>query len=421
MTEDKAQKRQFWVILTIVFLGFLGISMPYLIFPALFINPTLSILPSNWTESSRALFLGATLAAYPLGQFIGSPILGSLSDDYGRKRLITISLLISAVCNLLTAYAIEGQQLTLLIISRFMAGLMEGNVAIARAMAADLTLLSKHETFGRINAATSIAYLIGPLLGGLMTDQSLSEKLTTATPFYVICILFFCLAALSLLILKQTSITSPIQPRSFWQRINLFKRLTRLFSNKYLQFLMITSTCFTLAVDIFFEFSPVYLTVKWTLDPAQLVIYNGVVCLGLAVGSGWLPAFLSSRVSNRLTIIFAMGAFALLLSGIVLTDSTFLMMSLFALCGLAIGLATTLITVKISDSVSDDIQGEVMGVQISLRVLGDAIICLAGGALLLLSYKLILIFAAILSGFTMIYYLTRLYDFHRFDGKGEDV
>jgi len=84
----RSDRKQFWVILVIVFLGFIGISMPYLIFPALFLNPAYSFLPTTWGDSSRALFLGITLAAYPLGQFFGSPILGSLSDEYGRKKPI---------------------------------------------------------------------------------------------------------------------------------------------------------------------------------------------------------------------------------------------------------------------------------------------------------------------------------------------
>ena len=68
-----------------------------------------------------------------------------------------------------------------------------------------------------------------------------------------------------------------------------------------------------------------------------------------------------------------------------------LMLSLFSISGLAV----TLITVKISNSVDDTIQGEEMGVQLSLRVLGDEIICLLGGFLLFLSVKIILLFAAL--------------------------
>ena len=89
-------------------------------------------------------------------------------------------------------------------------------------------------------------------------------------------------------------------------------------------------------------------------------------------------------------------------------NSTLLMMLLFGLSGLVIGLGATFMTVDISNSVSDAIQGEVMGVQISLRVLGDALICLFGGALLLLSSKLILILAAVISMIIMIYYALNL-------------
>jgi len=378
--------------------------MPYLIFPGLFLNPEYSILPAGWSEATRSLLLGITLAAYPLGQFIGSPILGALSDDYGRKWLLSVSLLITAIFTLLSGLAIEWQHLELLIFSRFAAGLMEGNIAIARAMAADITTMSKHETFGKINAAASIAFLLGPLLGGLMSDKNLSIGLTTSTPFFLTCLLFACLALLSALVLETRIGNAVIEARSFWQRLNLFKRVSLLFSNKYLQFLMITSTCFTLAVDIFYEFGPVYLTVKWAMGPAHLVLYNAVLCLALATGNGWLPTLISSSGPNQFAIICSLGGLALFLIGIVLADSTLLVLLLFAFSGLAIGLAITLITVKISDSVSDAMQGEVMGVQVSLRVLGDAIICLLGGASLLVSAKLILLVAAGMSICAMIYF-----------------
>jgi hypothetical protein len=107
------------------------------------------------------------------------------------------------------------------------------------------------------------------------------------------------------------------------------------------------------------------------LGPAQLVFYNGILCLALALGNGWLPSFFAARKGPA--IICSIGGLALFLTGIVLTNSTFQMLLLFGLTGLVIGLGVTLLTVKISDSAPDAIQGEVMGVQLSLRVLGDAI------------------------------------------------
>lgn len=165
--QNNNTRKQFWVILTIVFVGFFGISMLYLIFPALFLNPAYSIFPETRGTSGASLLLGITLASYPLGQFLGSPILRSLSDEYGRRKLLSGTLFISAFCNLISGIAIEWGWLPLLVASCFTAGVMEGNIAIARAMAAELTTIPKHETFGKINASASIAYLAGPLVGGM--------------------------------------------------------------------------------------------------------------------------------------------------------------------------------------------------------------------------------------------------------------
>ncbi len=402
--ELKSQKRRFLVILVIVFIGFVGISIPYLIFPPLFLHVKYSFLPSSWGDSSRALLLGITLAVYPLGQFFGSPILGALSDDYGRKHLLSGSLILSSVCSLLTGIAVAKQYLILLVISRFVAGFMEGNVAIARAMCADLKMLPKPKTLGRINAAISIAYLLGPFLGGVLTDKRIYKGFTASTPFYVICLLFLFTALLANLILTNSSHPSKKDTRTLRQRLNFMARTRALFSNKTVKRLILISTSFTLAVDIFYEFAPVYLTAKWMLTPGELMVYNGVLCIGLALGNAWLPTLIASRSFGTGPTAGAIGGFALFLSGILFSNTGFFMLIWFALIGLVIGLGVTLLTVQISDSVSDNIQGEVMGTQLSLRVLGDGMICLLGGVLLVFSAKIILTVSAVLSLSTMVYF-----------------
>lgn len=407
----KSEKTQFRVLVLIVFLGFIGISIPYLIFPALFLNPEYSIMPVDASLANRAIVLGFTLAAYPLGQFFGSPILGSFSDDYGRKGTITISLVVAAFCYLVTGLAIHMRYLELLILSRFAAGLMEGNIAVARAMAADFTSMPKASTFGKINASASIAYLIGPFIGGLTSDKNLWSGLSLMTPFYVVCFLFFVLAAVSHFVLNP-SVESKSEKATFLMRLNLVKRLNTLFSNRALKFLLIVSTAFTLAVDIFYEFGPVFLTMKWGLGPAELMYYNGILCIALGTGNGWLSTLPSSTRTKRHAILFSIGGFALLLLGMISANTQTLMLALFGISGLLIGMACTIMTVKISDSVSSHVQGEVMGVQLSLRVLGDAMICIFGGALLLLSSHVILIAAALLAFATMAFYARRAAHYH---------
>src|SRR5688572_14292238 len=144
------EKQQLWIISLIVLTGFAGTSIAYPIFPPLFLHPSdHGIVSSVWSESARSIFLGITLAAYPLGQFIGSPILGGLSDRYGRKPILLISLLGSVLGYLLSGLSLEFNWLWILLFSRFLTGLMEGNIAIVRAMGADLESINKYKSIGR--------------------------------------------------------------------------------------------------------------------------------------------------------------------------------------------------------------------------------------------------------------------------------
>jgi DHA1 family tetracycline resistance protein-like MFS transporter len=398
-------RSQLWLILSVVFLGFLGISLPYLIFPALFLKSEISILNPNTSETIRAILLGITLAVYPIGQFIGSPILGSLSDDYGRKKILVYSLIFSAFSNFLSGLAISFGLIWLLIFSRFLSGILEGNVAIARAMATELSTISKHESFGKINASSSIAYLIGPLFGGIMTDQTITPLFKISTPFYFITIFLIALSLFTQIFLKNSSINIKVYAQSFFYRINIIKKMKVLLLDKKLSFLIITSTIFTLSVDIFYEFGPVHLTSLFNLSPKDLISYNSLLCLALAVGNGFLPNYLQKKHDVRVCVILSMISFAIFLAMMSFSKHPTNLLILFTLSGLAIGSAVTLLTVKISDRAPAAIQGEIMGFQLSLRVLGDGIICLIGASLLLISSKTILILASFVAISSMLYYL----------------
>ena len=74
--------QQLIIILLMVLLGFIGNSIAYPIFSPLFLHPAHGeIVPFTWHAKWRSLWLGITLMMYPIGQFIGSPILGALSDQ----------------------------------------------------------------------------------------------------------------------------------------------------------------------------------------------------------------------------------------------------------------------------------------------------------------------------------------------------
>jgi MFS transporter, DHA1 family, tetracycline resistance protein len=381
------EQQQLTIILIIVFIGFIGTSIAYPIFPPLFLySSSDSIIPAAWNETTRSIFLGLALAAYPLGQFIGSPILGGCSDRYGRKGLLILSLCGSSIGYLFSALSLHYNWLGVLVISRLLTGLMEGNLAIVRAMAADLQSISKYKSFGQINGVSAIGYVMGPLLGGFLSDKHLVAWFSFALPFLLAALFSGITVILAATKLTEHKLEPPSHLISIWQRFNLLARFQFLFkSSASLKYLLIISSIFTIAVDIFYEFGPVYLTGLWSMQPAGIAIYNAILCLGLAIGSGWLPHRLSFYFSDESVIVMTILITASIFCLMVIWPSPVLALILFGLAGLSIATVTTNITVQISNAASKTIQGEAMGTQLSLRMLGDAGICLIGGLIIIFS------------------------------------
>jgi DHA1 family tetracycline resistance protein-like MFS transporter len=109
---------------------------------------------------------GILIGLYALMQFIASPILGALSDRYGRRRVILISLLGSSIDYLIMANA---PSLAWLFVARTVSGLTAGVLATANAYVADVTPPEKRaQSFGLLGAAFGLGFIIGPLIGGAL-------------------------------------------------------------------------------------------------------------------------------------------------------------------------------------------------------------------------------------------------------------
>lgn len=410
--SHKNEKQQLWIILLIVFIGFVGTSIAYPIFPPLFLHPTLdSIVPPSWNAHARSVFLGIALAAYPLGQFIGSPILGGCSDRYGRKRMLMISLTGSALGYFLSALSLNFNLLWILLLSRFLTGLMEGNLAIVRAMATDLESISKYKSIGRINGMAAIGYVMGPLIGGFLSDNTIVHWFSFAFPFFLA--MLFSTTAVLLAFFKlseKTQLVSPLEI-TIWQRFNLVTRFKELFQKSdTLKYLLIISTIFTFSVDIFYEFGPVYLTGLWSMTPAGIAIYNAALSFTLAVGSGWLPHRLSLHFTIKRVILMAMLITTIILGLMTVLPYKILIFILFGMIGLSIATVNTNMTIQVSDSADKTIQGEAMGAQLSLRMLGDSIICLVGGFLIVSSVILPIAVSCLIAAIALIMYILKFHD-----------
>jgi DHA1 family tetracycline resistance protein-like MFS transporter len=137
----------------------------------------LPVLPGLVTEfrggdvAEASHVYGWLVGSFALMQFLGSPILGALSDRFGRRRVILISLAGSAIDYVVMALA---PTLAWLFIARAIAGLTAGLLATTNAYVADVTAPEdRAKAFGMVGAAFGLGFILGPAVGGLLGEFGL--------------------------------------------------------------------------------------------------------------------------------------------------------------------------------------------------------------------------------------------------------
>lgn len=164
----------------VIFASVLGHSLMISIFPPMLLHIEESTFFYGNPINIRYFFLGILLFLYPIGQFIGAPYIERLSDRFGRKPVLTVSLLGATVFYAIIAFSILESSYFILAISIFLTGLIESNVLIAHEV---IALAALHKNNNKLISGAyvvvSLAYLVGPLMGG-----RIAGIFNYATPFW---------------------------------------------------------------------------------------------------------------------------------------------------------------------------------------------------------------------------------------------
>jgi len=171
-------------ILSIVFIDLVGFGM---------IIPILPLYAQRFQATEWQI--GLLLASYSFMQFLASPVLGSLSDRYGRKPVLLCSLIGSAVGYMLMANAVS---LATLFAARILAGISGASVGTASAYIADITPPeNRSKRIGLIGAAFGVGFVLGPAIGGILSHFSV------AAPFWFAAILSILNAIIMWIVLPE--------------------------------------------------------------------------------------------------------------------------------------------------------------------------------------------------------------------------
>lgn len=173
----KSQRKTILFVLIVTALDTTGLGIIYPVLPQLIEDL------ANTDISKAATYGGWLTFAYALMQFFFAPVLGNLSDRYGRRSVLLISLFGFTIDYLFLAFA---QNIIWLFIGRIIAGISGASYSVAAASVADIsTDEDRTKNFGYINAAYSSGLIIGPVIGGLL------GQFGTHTPFIAAAVLSF--------------------------------------------------------------------------------------------------------------------------------------------------------------------------------------------------------------------------------------
>lgn len=336
------------VILAAVMLDAVGIGLIFPILPAL--------LREVGHTSDIAMLLGLMLALYSACQFLFSPILGVLSDRFGRRPVLLVSLAGAAIDYLVMAFAPE---LWLLVIGRAVAGITSANMAVATAYITDITPEEdRARRFGLFHAMFGIGFIIGPVLGGILGD------IWVRAPFLAAALLNAANFALALFVLPESRQGSK-GGRISLDTLNPFKPLRWALTFKALIPLM--------AIFVILNFVGTVYGTTWAIFSEDRFGWNGFT-IGLSLGAygifhalaqafltGPVVARLGERWSLVLGMAFETGAM-LTLTFVTQGWILFAMAPIFAMGGIGMPALQSLIT----RHVDADRQGQLQGVLSSL-------------------------------------------------------
>jgi DHA1 family tetracycline resistance protein-like MFS transporter len=329
----------------------IGLIMP--------IMPALIQEVQGGSLADAAIWGGLLATVFAVMQFLFSPLLGNLSDRYGRRPVILVSLSVMAVTYLIMALA---QSIWILLIGRIVSGITAATHSTANAYMADISKPGeKAANFGLLGAGFGAGFVLGPLVGGLLGE------LGTRAPFYAAAVLIAANAILGYLVMGET-VTDAIRRPFHFRRANPLGAFAQIAKLPGISRLMLVYFIYSVALYVYPAIWSYYTQERFGWGPQVIGLSLGLFGVSMALVQGVLIRVILRRFGERRTVIYGQlfDAVAFGLLAIVTNSMVALILTPIAALGAVVSPALQGI---MSQQVSDDAQGELQGVLTSVHAL----------------------------------------------------
>lgn len=370
------------------------------------------IMPVIITQYNQpALMLGILAATYSLFQMIGAPILGAMSDKYGRKPLLLITQLgtfISWIILTIAFFLPETPSflgiilpITVILCSRIIDGITGGNASVAQAMVADMTTKEERSrVFGFNGAIMGATLIIGPSLGAFSMNTSYGMAGTA--------ILGACISGLALLymffVLQETLKEKKQELHISFQQLNIWSQVQKWKYIPLVKMAMSLKIFFFIGFTIYTTVSGLYLIDVFGFTPENIGYYLAFTGMFLIIHQIYSLKVIIPKTGDIQGFLLGQGIMAVGFITMALTNNIYVFTGAYAIAVLGIALSMNTLQAIFSTCVDEKSQGEIMGlsngIESILMVIGPIMGTYLYGALSFSIYYVV----ALLAGISLLIY-----------------
>ena len=341
-----------FILMTVV-IDSMGIGLILPVMPALLREI------GNISLADAALWGGVLSTVFAVMQFLFGPVVGALSDRFGRRPVLLVSLFIMALDYLVMAVA---QVFWLLLLGRVVGGITAATQSAASAAMADIsTPNQKSARFGLIGAAFGVGFVLGPLLGGVLAEFG------TRAPFYAAAALATLNMALGYFVMPETVTDATRRPLT-WARTNPLGAFLNVGLNPELRRLLLAFFVYQVAFFVYPAIWAFYTTERFGWSESTIGLSLASFGVSIALVQGGLIRVILRWLGERGTVIYGLvfNVIAFLVLAFIENGTLALLFTPMTALGAVV---TPALQGMMSRQTPDDSQGELQGVLASAGAL----------------------------------------------------
>ncbi len=351
-------------LFSIVFVDMLGFG---------FIIPIIPFIALNY--GLNPFMIGILLSTYPFGQAIGAAVIGRLSDRFGRKPLLLLSITGTFLSLLLLGFS---RTVVLIFVSRLLDGLTGGNISVAQSYITDLTdEQNRAKGLGLIGAAFGLGFIFGPAIGGYLSQfgYQVPAFFSAGLAFINIFLVIFMLPES---LTKEHMAELKNNPKAKFS----LKVLLETLKEPIVGPLLHSRVYYALAFAIFQTIFALYVQKKLNLDAKSagfILAYVGVLVVfvqGVIIGP------ITKKYSEKRLMIVSSAVLAIGFLGWALSPSLVFLLIVLIPISFSSGVLNTVLRSALTKSVAKEKIGGILGLSTSLESITSIIAPLLGGFLM---------------------------------------